>query len=66
MTAATVLRFPARVKPPCIDPDKRGLVPHYETGMACPGCTWRAWNVGRMLAECANPRCSVALPLERI
>ena len=45
----------------CIDPSKRGLIPLYETGMACPGCRRRAWIVGRMSAECGN--CGTALEL---
>jgi hypothetical protein len=40
---------------------QRGLVPTYVTGSACPGCGGRAWEVGRVSAECGA--CGTTLPL---
>lgn len=40
-----------------------GFRPVYRPGEAnhCPGCSGRAWLVGRLLAQCA--RCATAIPL---
>lgn len=46
-------------------PEIRGHVVVYRRGeqQRCPGCGGRAWEVGRTMAECANPRCCTALPI---
>lgn len=58
---AKIIAFPAPAKEPCIDPDRRGLIPLYYLGEAnrCPGCMGRAWIVGRLSAECSG--CGTAL-----
>jgi hypothetical protein len=34
---------------------------YYDSGIRCPGCTARNWEIGRKSAECA--RCGYVLPL---
>lgn len=43
---------------------QRGYNVVYRAGETnhCPGCGRSSWIVGRVSAECANPRCGVALP----
>lgn len=43
------------------DPNKRGYVIRYHSGMECPGCHYSKWMVGRKQAECGV--CHLALDL---
>lgn len=59
---ATIIAFRAPVRVACIDPSTKGLIPLYDSGMACPGCRRRSWLIGRLSAECAGCGTSLELP----
>jgi len=46
-----------------LDLRRRGYVPLYTPGSACPGCGRSHWHIGRQVAECAW--CGTALPMVR-
>lgn len=38
----------------------------YREGQPCDHCGHQAWNVGRVTAECGNPRCGNAVLKEKV
>lgn len=39
-------------------------VPAYRSGDRCGFCGGSGWHVGRVIAECSNPRCGNAVMLD--
>lgn len=42
---------------------KRPFMLAYKSGDRCTGCGKSAFNIGRSVATCANPRCELPVPL---